>query len=203
MFRLTAPSDDEVRNFLLLQQHSVFSYSEVGASAGKVPSRYNVDLNCVLLGKGEAVWNRAVSAIQRWEMFHMPWIRLYWPTSVIQVGTNVAIEVCHWGFHSLNACRIVYTVDDNGPVARYGFAYGTLVEHAESGEERFTVEWTRDDDEVWYKILAFSRPQKALSKIGYPLSRMLQRRFAEDSKVAMFTAAGDAKLNRLNMRSNQ
>ena len=43
---------------------------------------------------------------------------------------------------------------------RFGFAYGTLREHAESGEERFTVEWSRDDDRVWYDILAFFAPAR-------------------------------------------
>ena len=88
----------------------------------------------------------------------------------------------------MNAARIVYVVDEDGPIYRYGFAYGTLVEHAESGEERFTVEWDRADDNVWYVILAFSRPQKMLARLGYPMSRMLQRRFAEASKAAMVAA---------------
>ncbi|HEV3306332.1 MAG TPA: DUF1990 family protein [Candidatus Sulfotelmatobacter sp.] len=73
---------------------------------------------------------------------------------------------------------------------RFGFAYGTLGEHAESGEERFTVEWSRDDDSVWYDILAFSRPRQMLARLGYPLSRLLQKRFAEDSKAAVAKAAG-------------
>jgi uncharacterized protein (UPF0548 family) len=59
----------------------------------------------------------------------------------------------------LNACRIVYVVDEEGPVKRYGFAYGTLPEHVESGDVRFTVDWHEADGAVWYDILAFSRPQ--------------------------------------------
>jgi alpha-ketoglutarate-dependent taurine dioxygenase len=49
------------------------------------------------------------------------------------------------------------------PVRRFAFAYGTLAEHAESGEERFQVEW-REDDSVWYDILAFSRPNQLFSR---------------------------------------
>jgi uncharacterized protein (UPF0548 family) len=41
---------------------------------------------------------------------------------------------------------------------------------------------------VWYIILAFSLPQKTLARLGYPMSRMLQRRFAEASKAAMVAA---------------
>jgi uncharacterized protein (UPF0548 family) len=121
-------------------------------------------------------------------MFNMPWIRLFWPTSPIQAGVDVAILIRHFGFCSLNSSRIVYVVNEESPVAKYGFAYGTLAEHAERGEERFTVEWNRSEDKVWYAILAFSRPNKTLAKLGYPLSRALQRKFAEASKVAMLQA---------------
>jgi uncharacterized protein (UPF0548 family) len=124
-------------------------------------------------------------------MFNIPWLRLYWPNSPIRAGTDVAVMVHHFGFYSLNACRIVYVVQDDAPERRqYGFAYGTLPEHAERGEERFTVEWNRTDDSVWYDILAFSRPKKLLAEMAYPLSRSLQRRFAVASEAAMLTAVG-------------
>jgi hypothetical protein len=45
MFRLTAPSEDEIRCFISKQSDSGFSYSEVGASATAVPAGYNVDHN--------------------------------------------------------------------------------------------------------------------------------------------------------------
>jgi len=104
----------------------------------------------------------------------------------IRVGTEVAVLVRHFGFLSLNACRIVYVVDDDAEeTKRFGFGYGTLEEHAESGEERFTVEWNQGSDKVCYDILAFSRPRKMLARLGYPLSRYLQKQFAEHSKAAM------------------
>ena len=166
----------------------MFSYPEIGASAGDLPNGYNVEKNRILLGRGESTWHRAVEAIRGWQMFNMPWVRLFWPTSPIQVGMDVAILIKHFGFCSLNASRIVYVVDEDGPVAKYGFAYGTLMEHAERGEERFTVEWNRSENKVWYAILAFSRPNKHLAKLGYSLSRKLQKRFAEDSRAAMLGA---------------
>jgi len=51
------------------------------------------------------------------------------------------------------------------------------------------VEWNRDQDRVWYDILAFSRPRKILARLGYPLSRSLQRQFARASKAAMLHTA--------------
>jgi uncharacterized protein (UPF0548 family) len=193
LFRLTQPSGGEVQRFLSDQKDSRFSYPEVGASAGDVPNGYDVDRNRVQLGSGEAAWHRAVQAVRGWQMFNMPWVRLYWPTAPIQVGTEVAVAVRHFGFYSLNACRIVYVVGEDGRVKRFGFAYGTLSEHAERGEERFTVEWNRAEDQVWYSILAFSRPRQMLVKLGYPLSRSLQRKFAEASLAAMLRAVAEAR----------
>ncbi len=189
MFSLTAPTEDEVRRFISKQKDSSFSYPDVGASATAVPAGYNVDHNRVQLGRGENTWQRALGAIRAWRMFSMPWVNLHWQSAPIVVGTDVAVSVHHFGFYSLNACRIVYLVDEEGPVKRFGFAYGTLAEHAESGEERFTVERNRAADTVWYDLLAFSRPRQMLARLGYPLSRSLQKRFAEGSKAAMINAA--------------
>jgi uncharacterized protein (UPF0548 family) len=189
MFSLTAPSEDDIRHFISMHKDSSFSYAEVGSSAASLPAGYNIDHNRVELGTGEATWQRATAAIRAWRMFEMPWVSLYSPSGQPQVGIDVAVTVCHFGFYSLNACRIVYIVDEDGPVKRFGFAYGTLAEHAESGEERFTVEWDREHDTVWYDILAFSRPQKILARLAYPLSRSLQKKFARASKSAMFRAA--------------
>jgi uncharacterized protein (UPF0548 family) len=188
LFHLIAPSEDAMLRFIWKQKDSAFSYPEVGASSIAVPAGYNVNHNRVRLGSGEVAWQRAKQAIRTWQMFNMPWMRLYWPNAPIQVGTTVAVSIHHFGFYSLNACRIVYLVDEDGATKRFGFAYGTLAEHAECGEERFTVEWHHADDAVWYDILAFSRPQKTLARLGYPLSRSLQRRFVDGSKSAMLEA---------------
>ena len=190
MFSLTAPSEDEIRRFISKQKDSGFSYSQVGASATAAPAGYNVDHNRVQLGRGEVTWRRAEKAIRAWQMFSMPWVGLHWPSAPIELGTNVAVSVRHLGFYSVNACRVVYVVDEDGPRKRFGFAYGTLAEHAESGEERFTVEWD-DKDDVWYDILAFSRPRQLLARLGYPLSRSLQKKFARDSKAAMLRAVSE------------
>jgi uncharacterized protein (UPF0548 family) len=71
---------------------------------------------------------------------------------------------------------------------RFGFAYGTLPDHVERGEERFTVEW-RADDSVWYDIYAFSRPKHPLARLGFPITRMLQKRFVRDSLAIMKAAS--------------
>ena len=182
------PSEEEIRRFISKQKVSRFSYAQVGASATTIPTGYNIDRNRIQLGRGEITWQRAVQAIRTWQVFRMPWVSLYWPSAAIQPGTNIAVSVQHFGFYSLNASRVVYVVDEDGLIQRFGFAHGTLTEHAESGEERFTVEWDKKEDSVWYDILAFSRPRQMLARLGYPLSRSFQKKFVEGSKLAMLEA---------------
>ena len=50
---------------------------------------------------------------------------------------------------------------------RFGFGYGTLPGHAERGEERFSVEWNREDGCVYYDVFAFSHPKHPLAWLGY------------------------------------
>ncbi len=66
-----------------------------------------------------------------------------------------------------------------------GFAYGTLTNHAESGEELFEVFIDPVSTAVMYRIRAISLPQTTLARIGQPIVRMLQARFRRDSAAAM------------------
>jgi uncharacterized protein (UPF0548 family) len=193
MLLLHRPSEPRIRQFLASVEDDHFSYPEIGATRGTPPKRCAVDHNRIQLGRGAETFARAVAAVRRWEMFHLGWVELCWPDAPIRVGSTVAILSRQCGFWSLNASRIIYLIDEDGPIRRCGFAYGTLTEHVESGEERFTVEWREGDDSVWYDLLAFSRPNHPLVTIGYPLARRLQRRFAADSQRAMVRAvqAGD------------
>jgi uncharacterized protein (UPF0548 family) len=118
-------------------------------------------------------------------MFEMDWIEIAPRDAPIAEGSCVAIIVRHFGFWSLNASRIVYVIEEHGALERFGFAYGTLPEHVEQGEERFSVEYHPDDNSVWYDLFAFSRPRHILARLGYPMSRQLQKRFARDSLKAM------------------
>lgn len=184
MYFLSKPDPDEIRTFLSAQKVQSFSYGHVGASRGRPPRGYTTDHNRIRLGEGEEVFARAVKAIRQWKMFDMPWIQLCWPDAPIEEGATVAVLVSQLGFWSLNASRIVYVIDENGSDKKFGFAYGTLVQHAERGEERFSVEFHSKDQSVWYDVCAFSKPN-LLARLAYPFARSLQKRFAADSKLAM------------------
>jgi uncharacterized protein (UPF0548 family) len=137
-----------------------------------------------------------VRALDRWAMFDTGWTQLCWPETPIAEGEVVCCLARHLGFWSLNACRIVYVLDEpagDGVGARHGFAYGTLSEHAEQGEERFSVERLAADETVWYDVLAFSRPGQLLARLGGPIPRALQGRFIRDSKRAMQRAVEEGE----------
>ena len=200
MFSLARPTAARIAEFLAMQEGAPFSYTEVGATRGPPLPRYTVDHNRVRLGSGIDVFDRAATALRRWRMLSLGWAAVHPPGTQIEQGRAVAVVARHYGFWSLNACRIVYVVDDVGRVdgvRRFGFAYGTLPDHGAVGEERFMVEWRPADDSVWYDLYALSRPGHPLARLGYPLARRLQRRFARASKRAMMAAAASADVGAL------
>jgi len=185
MFLLTKPNREGIRQFLSSQKDQPFSYLDADIAAREPPRGYIFDHNRIKLGEGADAFQRAVEALERWEMFNIGWLQLCWPDAPIEIGTMVAVLAdlrCVW---SLNACRIARIFDERENVRRYGFVYGTLPDHVERGQESFLVEWNRVDDSVWYDLAAYSQPNQLLAKLGYPLTRALQKRFARDSMQAM------------------
>jgi uncharacterized protein (UPF0548 family) len=182
---LRKPSADARRRFLVAQRDLPFGYAAVGATVGTPPAGHVVDRTRVKLGEGGVVFRAAADALRRWEQFHLGWVEPWPADTPLRPGEAVTVAARFAGVWWLNACRVVYAVDEP---ARFGFAYGTLPGHVESGEERFLVEWDRTDDAVWYDILAYSRPNHVLTRLGYPLVRRLQKRFGRDSAAAMLRA---------------
>lgn len=186
MFTLRKPTDATIIAYLIAQQQQPFSYRDVGCTTGQTPKGYNADRKRVLLGHGEEVFRRAKLAIDQWKMFPTEMATLYWPDRPIAEGTIVAVRFRAGPLWSLNPCRIISTLDEsNEDGDRYGFTYGTLPDHLERGEERFAVEWHRDDDTVWYELYAVSQPRHWLARLGYPYTRYQQARFRRLSGEVM------------------
>lgn len=191
MLLVRKPSAELIRQFISHQSKLPFSYREVGASRETPPNGYTIDHNRIKLGTGRESFARAVAALRDWKQFELGWVEIVPGKTPLEVGATVAVRVRTFGFWSLNASRIVYVIDEDRPVKRFGFAYGTLADHIERGEECFTIEWQKDNS-VWYDILAFSRPQHPLVRLGFPLARMLQKRFARESLAAMLVLSEKA-----------
>jgi uncharacterized protein (UPF0548 family) len=181
MFRISEPTERDVIQFISTQRNLPFTYSEVGATNATPPPGYKVDHNRIQLGEGEPAYARAVEALKNWRQFDLGWVTIVPRGVAVEVDATVAVKARAFGTWSLNACRVVYVIDET---RRFGFAYGTLPDHVECGEERFMIEWLPDNS-VWYDILAFSRPQHPLVKLSFPLARRLQSRFARESLIRM------------------
>src|SRR5829696_494984 len=183
MFMFREPSEDYVAKFISSQSNLPFTYSEVGATNANPPAAYTVDHNRIQLGHGEDVYKIAVDALKNWRQFDLRWVTIVPRGVAVKPGATVAVKARAFGSWSLNASRVVYTIDEP---RRFGFAYGTLPDHVECGEERFLIEWLPDDS-VWYDILAFSKPRHPLVRLSFPLARLLQKRFARESLAMMKT----------------
>ena len=183
MFLAQCPSQETIERFVRDSEGLPLSYSPVGIAAGESSGRFDETL--VAIGRGKADFERARAALLCWRQFDIGWVETFPRNAPIAPGTVVAVLVRHFGFWSLNGCRVVYRVGSVENDTRFGFAYGTLTNHAEAGEELFEVFVDPRTEEVMYHIRATSWPRSAVTYLGYPLVRALQARFRRHSAMAM------------------
>ena len=179
------PESSVLDPFLERQKGASFSYKDshkdIGQTCQKAPKFYNNDYHQFPLGQGEAVWQKAKQALRQWQQFPPTWTQIYPNNAPLEPNTNVAVLFKVIGLWWINSARIVFAFDEPN---RFGFAYGTLPDHIERGEEVFWVE--RDDQfRVTYHIKAFSRPAHWLVWLAYPMARFFQKRFCLHSGKRM------------------
>lgn len=191
MIFLRKPSPKSLRRIIESQASLAFTYPSVALTRTNAPPPvgFVLDQTRAILGRGAATFERARAALQRWRQFQLGWLEAFPTDTPLRSGETVIVLARVLGMWWTNAARIVYTIDEpDEPVARFGFAYGTLPGHVESGEERFLIEWDRQTDQVAYDIRAFSRPRHILTRVGYPFARAMQKRFSRQSAAAMQSA---------------
>jgi uncharacterized protein (UPF0548 family) len=184
VFFLTKPSSRDITAFLAASADLPLSYEPVGLARQGGPG-FTFDHHRVVIGQGTGAFERAKTALTSWKHFNLGWVELHPPMAPVRVGSVVTAAMRHLGFWSLNGCRVVYMVEEHNA---FGFAYGTLTNHAECGEEIFKVSISPDTGDVSYEIQAASHPRAALVWLGYPVARLLQAKFRRDSSVAMRNA---------------
>lgn len=144
------------------------TYPEVGATAGELPDGYHHTRASTVIGTGRERFERAGAAVLRWGMQRGAGLRVQATTEAATVGTDLVVRL-----GPVPApCRVVYVLDEPD---RIGFAYGTLAGHPESGEELFSVRYEPATDSVHAEVVAFSRPATWWSRVGGPVTRLLQR----------------------------
>lgn len=186
MILFRRPSDSVISDFLSSQVQSDYSYAQVGATrqgpSGCSIEGFVIDQNRRQIGEGVSDFERAKQAFMQWRHLQLGWLEPCWPDTDVKLDSVIGIVATWAGVWFLAACRVVYVFEEvDGPIQRFGFAYGTLADHAECGEERFMLEFDERTQAVDYEIFAFSRPNKWYTKLGYPLVRRQQKRFARES----------------------
>jgi uncharacterized protein (UPF0548 family) len=186
---LEKPSALQLDQFLISGQGQLPSYAEKWDTrtnfdekrVSPLAQKYNYDERTILLGAGKAVFTLAKQMIREWKMFPEGWTKVYPDQAPVRTGQRVAVLFKLLGWWWWNTSEIQYTIDE---ADRFGFAYGTLPGHVESGEELFLVEMDANG-KVWYSIKAFSRPAYWIVQLVYPYARSQQRRFVKESMARM------------------
>ena len=184
MFLLRRPSQAAIDRFLVESKDLPLSYSPVGILNEEKPSGI-LDEATTVIGNGRDDFERARAALMSWRQFALGWVETFPRDAPVVSGTVVAVLIRHLGFWSLNGCRVVYLTSGREDDGRWGFAYGTLPNHAEAGEELFEVVLDQATGDVIYRIRATSWPRATLAFIGQPIVRVLQARFRRGSTEAM------------------
>jgi uncharacterized protein (UPF0548 family) len=189
MFLVQRPTPALIDRFIEASRHLPLTYTPVGLARHDGARGYDVDETIAVLGSGRGAFERARAALAAGMHFDLGWVEVFPHRAPIATGTNVAVLIQHVGFWSLNGARVVYQLEASD--TRFGFAYGTLPNHAEQGEEVFEVAFDADSGDVTYRLRAVSRPRAVLARLGYPVARALQARFRRHSARAMTRAAHD------------
>lgn len=180
MLALRRPTEARLEELARAQADADVTYEGVGSTlTGEAPPGYRSETYERVVGRGDAAFPRACAALRDWRPQRAAGMSV-WADSDIVVGTTVALAAPLPVGFALAACRVVAVVEEED---RWGFAYGTLPVHPESGEELFLVE--RRGDDVVFRIAVFSRPHDLTARIAAPVARLLQARTTERYLAAM------------------
>ena len=176
MYGLRRPSKQALDALQAAQRDLAVTYVDVGVTAiDETPAGHHRNAWQQVAGEGDEAFDRAAAAIRAWAGHRNARAIVHPAGAPIEVGSVVSLALPVMGLWVTAACRIVWVVDE--PDA-FGFAYGTLPHHPESGEESFVVR-RRPDGSVVVEIVAVSRPQSMLTKLAGPIGTVIQRRTAQ------------------------
>ncbi|WP_072802136.1 DUF1990 domain-containing protein [Rhodococcoides yunnanense] len=158
------------------------TYSEVGRTAGPLPTGYHHVDRREPIGHGRDGFRAAADALVSWGMHRGAGLSVDATSGAAEVGSTVLMRIGPVRI----PCRVVAVIDEPN---RRGFAYGTLPGHPEQGEELFVVEFDPDSRAVTAHIAAFSRPGRWFTRLGGPLGRVVQRLATDRYFAALRRAA--------------
>jgi uncharacterized protein (UPF0548 family) len=181
--RLVQPRHVESMGRYLHQRlDAVPTYADFGATLrGTGPAGFRRDHYEIDLGSGDAIFERGVLGLKTWQAHRIRGVRVFPADAEVRTGVTVVVSLGLPVLALAAPCRIVGVVDEPG---RWGFAYGTLPDHPEQGEEAFCVSQSAGGS-VQFDITAFSRPGSALVRLAGPIGRSAQSRGAKGYLAAL------------------
>jgi uncharacterized protein (UPF0548 family) len=129
------------------------------------------------VGHGQAAFARASRALAELEVFEQPWLTAHRRHHVLSIGSRQF--GCLW---VMNANFVLHS--ESNPRSE-SVTFGTTTRHVLAGEERLSLRWDPDSDDVSFEVLSFSRPRHLFSWACYPYVLAQQRRFARDATASM------------------
>lgn len=152
-------------------RHEV-TYDHVGSSVeiGKWPDRQPT-LEHLSLGTGNTAFAAGVYALRHWAPQQGIGARIHPRDAPVAVGGTILVVLPFGPVEVIAPNRIVAVVDEPGV---FGFAYGTLPGHPESGEESFFVR-QRDDGTVVAAVTVDAVPGTLAARMSGPLVSRFQR----------------------------
>ena len=187
MFFLRHPSDARVREHLASIADAPFTHHFEGRTRHPIerpPDRMQLDAYGCELGTGDAVYRRGVEALKSFANYPSSFTRVVRLSPGFAVGTVFGTVASHFGFASMQPCRIAFLIDEPDE-GRFGFVLGTLPGHVVSGEETFVVCSDSATGRVRYEVRVLSRPEALLARVGRSVVRLVQRRFRRETCAAM------------------
>jgi uncharacterized protein (UPF0548 family) len=146
------------------------TYPDVGATRdGPLPAGYRHIQKRICVGTGESIFTAGKVGLRDFAMQRGAGLRVRPPGVRADLGVEMASGLGFGPVRLWAPCRVVWVVDEP---TRYGYGYGTLDGHPESGEEAFELALDAER-RVWFAVRAFSRPGHPLVRLGWPVAALL------------------------------
>jgi uncharacterized protein (UPF0548 family) len=168
---LPHPDQGELDDLLARAREADLTYDHVGSTLVAGGSRRSERGGSVEVGAGDGVFERAVAALRGWRAHEGIGALVHPGDAPLQVGSTLLVVLRAGPFAVVAPDRVVAVVDEPD---RFGFAYGTLAGHAESGEESFVVR-RHDSGVVSMTVRVDARPATLPARVAAPVVNRLQR----------------------------
>jgi uncharacterized protein (UPF0548 family) len=155
------------------------TYEEIGASRADVLPKGFHHVRMELRVGDEYAFERAVLGLRTWVAHEGAGLRIYPKDPVVPDATVIAVKSIG-PLQMAAPCRIVAVFKEPDV---FGFSYGTLPGHPESGEESFVLE--RRGGATHFTVRAFSKPVDPLARLAGPVGQIVQRSVSRHYLIAL------------------